>query len=126
MKTLLVLLLFSVVSSFVEAHEMTPTYPKLNPSHVAGVSKAELQMFNRREDVKYYEIGVFDADWKPIPFVSSYKFVKVEYLGHISFEVYIREADKDRARYVCSRSMLAKGDTNSAVVASRICSKFQQ
>ena len=60
------------------AHEMTPTYPKLEPSHLDGVYKTTMEMFNKREDVSYYEIGVFDKDKNPIPFVSSYKIIKME------------------------------------------------
>ena len=39
------------------AHEMVPTYPKLKPSHVEGVSKVEMELFNKRKDVEFYEIG---------------------------------------------------------------------
>lgn len=107
------------------AHEMTPTYPKLGPSHLDGVYKTTLQMFNKREDVEYYEIGVFDKDKQPIPFVSSYKVMKIRYLGHVTFDVYIRKQDRDRAYYVCSRSKLRKDSQVRTAVASVICSKFK-
>lgn len=107
------------------AHEMTPTYPKLEPSYIDGVYKTTMKMFNKRQDVEYYEIGVFDKDRKPIPFVSSYSVMKISYLGHVTFDVYIREQDITRAYYVCSRSKLRKDDKVRTAVASMICSKFK-
>jgi hypothetical protein len=104
---------------------MVPTYPKLKPSHVEGVSKVEMELFNKRKDVEFYEIGVFTEDWQPIPFVSAYRMAHVRYLGHLKFDVYIRNADSDRATYVCSQSKL-RGDGTGTLLASRICSKFQQ
>jgi hypothetical protein len=64
-------------------HQMVPSHPVLKPSHVSGVLKTELELFNKRKDVEYYELGVFDADWNPIPFVSAYKVAHVRYLGHL-------------------------------------------
>lgn len=107
------------------AHEMTPTYPTLTQSHLDGVYKTTMEMFNKRGDVKYYEIGVFDSEWKPIPFVTAYNLIKLEYLQRVTFDVYIREADKDRATYVCSRSKLQMEDTTKTSVSSKICSKFK-
>lgn len=107
------------------AHEMTPTYPKLEYSHLDGVMKTTMQMFNKRADVEYYEIGVFDKDFNPIPFVSSFSIVKIEYLGHVTFDVYIRKTDAQRASYICSRSKLRKEDTVRTAVSSRICSKIR-
>jgi len=107
------------------AHEMTPTYPKLEPAFVSGVYKATMEMFNKRQDVEWYEIGVFDKDFKPIPFVSSFKLLNLNYLGHVKFDIYIRESDKNRATYVCSKSKLRKEDSTKTAVSSRICSKFK-
>jgi hypothetical protein len=116
-------LLFFMGTGF--AHEMVPTYPKLKPSHVTGVMKTSLELFNKRQDVEFYDIGVFTEDWQPIPFVSAYRVAHVRYLGHLKFDVYIRNADADRATYVCSQSKL-RGDGTGTLLASRICSKFQQ
>ena len=69
------------------AHEMTPTYPKWGSSYIAGVKKTTMEMFNRRKDVEYYEIGVFDKEWKPVPFVTSYKIINLKYLSNVKFEV---------------------------------------
>jgi hypothetical protein len=107
------------------AHEMTPTYPKLEPSHLDGVYKTTMEMFNKRADVEYYEIGVFDKDFNAIPFVTSYNIIKIDYLGHVTFDVYIRKSDAKRAAYVCSRSKLRKDASVRTAVASKICSKFK-
>jgi hypothetical protein len=107
------------------AHEMTPTYPELEASHVTGIYKTTMEMFNKRKDVEWYEIGVFDNEWKPIPFVSSYKIIQLQYLGHVKFDIYIRADDKARATYVCSKSKLRREDSTKTAVSSRICSKFK-
>lgn len=121
----LIVMLFMLVSSPSMAHEMTPTYPKLSPSHLDNVYKVTMEMFNKRQDVEYYEIGVFDKEWKPIPFVTSYQVIKLRYLGHVTFDVYIRKDDVSRAEYICSKSKLRKDDGSRASVSSRICSKFK-
>lgn len=104
---------------------MTPTYPKLQPSHIAGLYKAKMKMFNKRKEVEYYEIGVFDKDRNPIDFVSTYRILHLEYLGHVDFDVYVREVDKDRVTYICSRSKLKAYDSQETVVSSLICSKVK-
>jgi hypothetical protein len=107
------------------AHEMTPTYPKLRPSHLDNVYVTTMEMFNKRNDVEYYEIGVFDKDFKPIPFVSSYTIINIKYLGHVTFDIYIRKEDVSKAEYVCSTSKLRKDNKTKNAVSSRICSKFK-
>ena len=114
-----------VLCMSVSAHEMTPTYYKWTPSHVDGVYKTTMEMFNKRQDVEYYEIGLFDKDWNPIPFVSSYKVFRLEYLGHVRFDVYINKKDKERAVYICSKSKLRKSDEVRTAISSKICSKFK-
>jgi len=124
MKTLLVLLLFSALSSLAEAHEMTPANPKLQVSAFEGVYSAKLAMFNKRKDVEFYEIGVFDEQWNALPFVSAYKVVRMPYLSHVNFEVYVSAMDAAAATYVCSVSKLRENSDKKPMVASRICSKF--
>ena len=119
------LIMLMLVSTPLFAHEMTPTYPKLTPSHLDNVYKTTMEMFNKRDDVEYYEIGVFDAEWKPIPFVTSYEIIRIRYLGHVTFDVYIRKSDVSRATYICSISKLRKEDLTKTRVSSRICSKFK-
>jgi hypothetical protein len=124
MKNLIVMLLV-LFPLAVNAHEMTPTYPKLTPSHLDNVYKTTMEMFNKREDVEYYEIGVFDKDMNPIPFVTSYTILQIRYLGHVQFDIYIRKSDVSRAEYVCSTSKLRKDNTTTTKVTSKICSKFK-
>jgi hypothetical protein len=84
-----------------------------------------MEMFNKREDVEFYEIGVFDENWNAIPFVTSYNIIKLRYLGHVAFDVYIRKDDVSRAEYICSKSKLRKDGNTKTAVSSRICSKFK-
>lgn len=107
------------------AHEMTPTYPKFRPSVQDGIVVTTMQMFNKRADVQYYEIGVFDKDRNPVPFVSSYSIMKIEYLGHVTFDVYIRKSDLDRVTYICSKSKLRKDSNVRTAISSMICSKVK-
>ena len=108
-----------------KAHEMTPTYPKFEASFVSGVLKTKMRLFNRRSDVSYYEIGVFDSDWKPVPFVTSYKVMKMEYLDTAEFDIYIKKGDLSRSMYICSKSKLLKKDIKGSGISSRICSKIK-
>jgi len=117
------LLLLLTTSSF--AHQMSPAYPKLGLTHIAGVKKVEMQIFNSRKDVEFYEIGVFDVNWKPINFVSLYKIIKIDYLSTVKFDVYITDADVPNAEYLCSRSKLRSDKNNQAMIATRICSRFK-
>jgi len=126
MKAFIVAFMLAITVGAVHAHEMTPTYPKLEMSHLDGVLKTTMEMFNKRDDVEYYEIGVFDKDFKPVPFVTSYNIIKLRYLGHVTFDVYIRKEDKNRAVYICSRSKLRKEDKVRTAVSSRICSKIKE
>lgn len=123
-KLLLALVLF--LSGVSKAHEMTPTYPSFTVSHVEGVQKTSLEMFNRRKDVQYYEIGVFDSEWNNVPFVSTYSIYKLEYLGHIKFEVYVNNSDVKRVEYICSKSKLMGEGQKETMLSSRICSRIKR
>jgi hypothetical protein len=122
---ILILLLSVLVSVSSNAHEMTPTYPELRPSHVPDVYTTTLEMFNRRSDVEYYDIGVFDNDWNPIPFVSAYKVIRLQYLGHVKFDIYIRKRDVDNVEFICSRSKIRKEDVTRTAISSKICSRVK-
>ena len=115
-----------LLCSSVLGHEMVPTYPIWQVSYSGGIKKTTMELWNSREDVQYYEIGVFDESWKPIPFVTSYKIMKVDYLSHVKFDVYIRENNIKDARYICSLSKLRSNDVSKTLVATRICSKFKR
>lgn len=107
------------------AHQWTPTYPKLQPSYVEGVLEAKMVLFNRRPDVEYYEIGVYDSVWNPIPFASAQNLINIKYLETKRISVYIRVQDRDRVTYICTRSRLKSSDTTSTVISSKICSKVK-
>ena len=120
---LVMLLLFGHSAS---AHEMVPTYPKLEPAYVEGLYKTTMTMFNKRPEVEYYEIGVFTSDWKPIPFVSNYKVYKVPYLSTVSFDIYVRSEDRYNVTYICSVSKLRQSSRTRTAVSSKICSKVKR
>ena len=115
-----------VLPTFVIAHEMTPTYFKLRPSFEQGLSVTTMQMFNKRADVDFYEIGVFDSNFEPVPFVTSYSVIKINYLDKVTFEVYVRDTDRSRVTYICSRSKLRKENVTRTAISSRICSKISE
>jgi len=120
---LVMLLLFGHSAS---AHEMVPTYPKLEPAFVDGLYKTTMTMFNKRPEVEYYEIGIFTKDWKPIKFVSTYKVYKIPYLSTVSFDIYVRSEDRYSVTYICSVSKLRKSTTPRTAVSSKICSKVKR
>lgn len=119
------LLLLLLLSSSSYGHQMMPTYPEFGLTHIAGVKKVQMQIFNSRSDVEFYEIGVFDVLWKPIPFVSLYKIMKIDYLSTVKFDVYITEEDSLGAEYLCSMSKLRADLNNQAMLATKICSRFK-
>ena len=107
------------------AHEMTPTYPKWKYSYMDDLLVTRMEIFNKRSDVEYYELGVFDKDWRPIPFVSQYTILNIKYLERVEVDVYIREIDKFNAEYICSRSKMKTEDLKSSSISSKICSRFK-
>ena len=114
-----------VLSTVAFAHEMVPTYPKWKPGVYPGVLTTTIEIFNKRNDVEYYEIGVFDKDWNPVYFVADYKVIRLKYLSSASIDVYIARENRDRVEYICSRSKIRKGSDNRTAVTSRICSRFK-
>ena len=107
-----------------DAHEMTPAYPKLHQSSVSQIMQADLSLFNARDDVEYFAVSLFDAEWGPVPFASAQRVMHVMPGGRQDFEVYIRQSDVPRVVYVCTTSMLRAGQESSAIVSSRICSRL--
>ena len=104
---------------------MTPTYPKWQVTYIEGVKKATMKMVNKRADVEWYEIDVFDNEWKPIPFVTKSKILKIKYLGHKKFDVYINAKDSERTEYLCSTSKLIADGSTKPMLETRICSRFK-
>lgn len=103
---------------------MTPAYPELRPSHIAGVVKTKMSLFNARSDVKYYQIEVFDSEWVNVPFSTTYRILKIEHKERKDFDVYLRKIDVGRAVYLCTTSKVKKVSGVSTLVSSRICSRL--
>ena len=125
MGRLCIAVLIMALSGLVSAHQFTPTYPKLTPSFVEGLVSTQMTLFNKRSDVEYYELSVFDKDWNEVPFATTKKIIEIQYLETKQIDIYIRNADKERAVYICSRSKLKAKSETSTLIASRICSKIK-
>ena len=122
-----IILLLTIISGQASlAHEFTPTYPKLEGSHQLGVLKASMRLFNKRNDIRYYRVGVYDNDWNKIPFiVSGGKVINVEYLDTKKFDVYIQESKRKEVAYICTKSLTLQDGSTRSIMASRICSKVK-
>jgi len=118
-------ILWVLLCNSVIAHDMTPTYPKWKMSFIPTAKMTSMQVFNAREDVEWYQIGVFDKEWQPIPFVTRYKILNIKYLQRVKFDIYVNEANTELAEYVCSTSKLRGNDSFQPIVESRICSRFK-
>jgi hypothetical protein len=118
------ILLFLLWSFSTSAHEMTPAYPVVKPSHVDGVVKVEMSLLNSREEIEWYQIELFDLNWTNIPFASSYRIINVGYKERKSFEVYIRKVDMDEAVYLCTTSKVRKTSKSRTLISSKICSRL--
>lgn len=126
MKYVALFLAFSLVTAQAAAHEMTPTYPELRPSYMDGLYSTTMSLFNRRGDVSYYDVSVFDEDWKGIAFASRERLIEIDYLEKKDFEIYIRESDLSKVEYICTTSKLLSSDVTSTAVTSRICSRIKR
>lgn len=113
------------LSGYASAHQWLPTYPKLEPSFVDGVLKVKMELFNSRSDVRYYEINVYDKDFRSVKFATQERIIEVGHLKRKNVEIFIREQDRDVATYVCSKSKLLKGKGGATLVSSQICSKIK-
>jgi len=122
-KTLIAAALF--IANSAAAHELTPTYPEFKQSYVDNVLVTQLKLWNRRQDVEYYEIDVYDKNWFNIKFASANKVIKVGYLEHQVIDIYIRETDLDNVEYICTTSKQLKQDVQSTGVKSMICSRVK-
>ena len=108
------------------AHEMTPTYPVWSlATEARGVLKTSLEIWNRRADVEYYQVEVFDKEWAPTKFVTEDQIIKLGYLQRKSITVYISKNDKKNVTYICTKSRLLSDNVLSSGVATRICSRVK-
>ena len=118
-------ILWVLLSSSVVAHDMTPTYPEWKMSFIPSAKITTMQIFNKRADVKWYQIGVFDKEWNSIPFVTRYKILNIKHLQRVKFDVYVNKTNAELAEYICSTSKLRGDDNFKPIVESRICSRFK-
>lgn len=124
-KQLLIGTLISLGVASASAHEMVPTYPEWERALYPNVLTTTVTIFNKRSDVEYYEIGVFDENFNPIFFVADYKVIQLKYLSSASIDIYIAKENEERVEYICSRSKIRKADETRTAVSSRICSRFR-
>lgn len=126
LKLLLVicLCLFSTTS---RSHQLIPTYPVFTTSFVEGVVQTKMELFNSRREVEYYELNVFDAQWKPVQFASEEgKVLRIRYLETKRINVYVKVEDLKSVVYICTESRLRREDVTGTAVSSKICSKVRQ
>ena len=109
----------------VMAHQFTPTYPKFGVSFVDGVLSTRMELFNKRQDIEYYQLDVYDANWKPLPFASENKLINIKYLETKPVNVYIKVQDIYRIVYICTESKMRKETARDTVISSKICSKVK-
>lgn len=114
-----------ITSGYASAHEWLPTYPTLKQSFIEGTYVTTMQLFNKRSDVEFYEIKVYDKDFKPVKFGSPNRILNVKYLKKTSADIYIKHEDRNRAVYICSLSKLSSDQSSVTMVASKICSKIK-
>lgn len=124
MRFVIATLLWVLTSGLAFAHELTPTYPKLRQSIYDNVLVTNVTMFNRREDVNYYSIEVWDENWESVPFATSSKVIQLNYLERKNVELFFRISDRPRVTYICTRSKILETNETS-VIASNICSKVK-
>jgi hypothetical protein len=120
-----VFLLVVLFSTKVDAHQFLPTYPKFEQSFISEVSQTKMEIFNKRKDVEYYELGVFDSNWNALTFASENKLIHVKYLQTKPINVYVRNSDLKRVSYICTESKLSKAETKQTLISSKICSKIK-
>jgi hypothetical protein len=107
------------------AHQFLPTYPKFEQSFIDGVSSVKMELFNKRPEIEYYEVQVFDKDWNKISFASEAKLINIKHLETKKINVYVRNEDVLKLGYVCTESKSKKEDSKYTIVSSRICSKIK-
>jgi len=120
-----VIALMMVLSCSANAHQFLPTYPKFQNSFVEGVVYTKMELFNKRKEIGFYELGVFDEDWNSIAFATESKIIRVNYLETKYINVYIKKEDLKRAVYICTESKIRKEDIQATSIASKICSKIK-
>ena len=105
------------------AHELLPTYPKLEQSYVPEVYQTKLRMWNGRVDVEYYKVEVTDSEWNEVPFITNERTFRLKYMERKNIEIFL--PSDTEAKYICTKSMLEKGNPQKSVISSKVCSKIK-
>lgn len=119
------IIILGLVGGYANAHQFLPTYPKFEPSFIAGASYTKMQLFNKRQDVEYYELSVYDNEWNAVTFASENKLIQLKYLETKLINVYVKNDDLKRVTYICTESKLKKQDVQYTAISSKICSKVK-
>jgi hypothetical protein len=120
-----VFMIMALIGGYANAHQFLPTYPKFEHSFITGVMYTKMELFNKRNDVEYYELNVYDNNWNSIAFASESKIVQVNYLQTKSVNVYVKKEDLVRVTYICTESKHKRESGQNTVIASQICSKVK-
>lgn len=107
------------------AHQMTPTYIKLSRTSNQEVLQTTVTITNRRNDVNYFELSVFNDEWKPVPFATFQRVIEIPFSKSKSASVYIKRTDSIEVAYVCSSSKIVKVEQTKPIVISKVCSKMK-
>jgi len=120
-----VIMFLLVFNGCANAHQFLPTYPTFQYSFIEGVMYTKMQLFNKRKEVDYYELSVFDADWNPVTFASENKMIRINFLQTKEVNVYVKKEDVKRVSFICTESKLRKENVQNTVIYSKICSKVK-
>ena len=91
-----------------------------------GILVADMELFNKRKDISWYEIAVYDSEFNEVKYaVPGGGIQNVPYLQRKKIEVYIRKDDVKRVTYICSRSKVITKESKGTFISSRICSKIK-
>lgn len=120
-----VFVIMCLICGYANAHQFVPTYPKFETSFIEGVVSTKMELFNKRREIEYYELGVYDAEWHPVAFASENKTIRIGYLETKKINVYIKKEDLKRAVYICTESRMKKQEIQATTISSKICSKIK-
>lgn len=124
MKHIISVLIFGLACGSATAHELTPTYPEFRRSFVDNISVTTMEIYNAREEIDFYRISVHDENWELIPFASSSNVIRVLHNERRTFDVYIRNADLDRIKFICTISSNQENQDDTKI-SSRVCSRVK-
>lgn len=119
------ILFLLLIGGYANAHQFLPTYPTFKYSFIDGVMYTKMQLFNKRKEVEYYELSVYDDNWNAVTFASESKLIRVGYLQTKDVNVYVKKEDLRKATYICTESKHRKENVQDTVITSKICSKIK-